>query len=270
MPGDLVYKTNWGLTHIEKWWDHPGDTSVVGSVVCDYMAQIWRRLQAGLGTTLMEANGPFNGHVIETWHSIRADNTYDAIDWDIEHSAGLTTFHNTKVNHAYASQKVYSHEFGHNHAQSMGLNWDGQKNFSVTNCQVTEAIKKEYRRLRSADFTNRTNETERWAEDFKFFFGCDGVALVRDWADDADCVNLVGRQVRWMDEIHGLKNLMQYAWPVYDHLKSVNIANFDFLDTVGEGYYRWLNLSTNLWECYFNGAFYKWQYVNNKWDWVPE
>ncbi len=259
--GQTTYHNNWmNLTHVEYWDGHEGDTGTTGATVSNYMTQVWRRLKFNAGSDFLEAGGPFNGYLIETWNHRRALVTPDALDWGIERFAGLTLRKITKANSHYASSGgVYSHEFGHNYHQTCDM-VDGTK------IAVGIRLRTEYKRLRGADFTTRTPETGRFAEDFKYFFGADGVAGVDDPNDDANhsADPNVGRQIRWARDVVGLGALVRGAWPVFRWLQDKDIPKFFYIEA--SDCFKWERKTswfTSQWEAFLDGVFYRWD--GSKW-----
>lgn len=259
--GEVTYYNNWmAMTHVAYWNSSPADVNTTGEKVSDYLTQMNKRLRYNPGSSFLEQGGPFNGLRVETWNSQRAAATPDAADWGIDRYAGLTRDKICKVNSNYAgSGGVYSHEFGHNYQQVSGM--DGGRNNTIS-----KLLQGEYRRLRGADFTARTPEFERFAEDFKYFFGSDDVALVDNPQDDAKFPNdpKVGKQVRWPRQVTGLQALIRGAWPVYNWLKDKDIVQLHYYET--DNCYRWERKTswvTSQWEALLNGVFYRWD--GQKW-----
>lgn len=263
MSGETIYRNTWmNFTHKEKWFAYGGDTGISGPLVSDYYTQMLYRIRNGVySTNFLDPDGPFNGLTVETWNSVLADVTSDSIDWDIEHQAGLTNYSGTKINHQYASKGTYSHEQGHLYGWKMDYGYDGIKRLLAPSRPVSVELVKIYRNIRGIDFTSRTPEPERYAEDFKYFFGADGVAGVLNSDDDANNAGTVGRQVRWAKDIVGLKEAIQFSWPVYTWLKDKSFSSFSYISDWRQ--YQWYNQSYSRWECYCYGRFYVWS--NNVW-----
>lgn len=260
--GETPYYNNWmNLTHVEYWDSTPGDTGTTGERVSDYMTQIWKRLKFENGSQFLELGSPFNGLRIETWNVNRAIRTPDNIDGGIDKSAGLTwPYKLMRVNSKYcAGGGVYSHEFGHNYHFCCDI-----KDNSST--RIGSILGSEYNRIRGVDFTMRTKKYERFAEDFKYFFGSNDVANIDNPNDDAAHPTLpeVGKQVRWSRQVPGLKSFIQGAWPVFNWLKDKDIVNFNYLDA--DSWFKWERKTswvTSQWEAFSGGVFYRWD--GSKW-----
>lgn len=259
--GETTYFNNWmHMTHVAYWNTNSGDAGITGEKVSDYMTEILKRLRLSGWAGFLEDGGPFNGYRVETWNHERAVNTPNTIDWGIEGYAGLTGGKITKIDsNSSKDGGVYSHEFGHNIHQVCGM--DGSKNFLIS-----QILRANYKRLRELDFTERTPEFERFAEDFKYFFGTNDVALIDNPKDDANnpLDPKVGRQVRWAREVSGLKSFIQGVWPVFNWLKDKDFSQFEYF--INDGCFKWARKTswvTSQWEAFLNGAFYRWD--GQKW-----
>ncbi len=260
--GETAYLNEWmKFIHVEYWNAAPGDTGVRGETVSDYMTQMWNRLKFQNGSQFLEIGGPFNGYRVETWHLTRAQNTPDTVDGGIDKYAGLTWSNKfTRVNSKYCKGgSVYAHEFGHNYHFCCGM-------FDNTKSQIGLALSNEFHRLRGSDFTGRTAKYERFAEDFKYFFGTNDVANIDNPDDDAAHPThpQVGRQTRWPRNVTGLKSFIQGAWPIYNWLKDKDIVNFNYLEA--DNWFKWERKTSwvsSQWEAFVNGVFYRWD--GSKW-----
>lgn len=245
-----------GLKYTEYWYSYAGDTGTVGQIFSDWMTQTYNRLCDGVSASnFLEVGGPFNGCNIEVWHSNRAETTDDGFDWNIEHYAGLTNLSGIKINHQYGNKGCLAHEFGHYYGFKVGYDPDNYASLPG----VARGLIDEYNKLRGNEFTNRTNKYERYAEDFKFFFGADGVSGIRNPDDDANHPNLAGKNVRWADEVNGLREFIQYSWPVFNWLKDKSFSNFSY-NHDGK-YFIWYRSTWwfgGQWECFIAGKFQFW------------
>ena len=261
--GQTTYFNDWmNFTHVAYWDKAQSDAGTTGSQVSDYMTQMWRRLKFSRGSKFLELGSPFNGLRIETWNVDRARRTSDSIDGGIDKYAGLCWQNKLiRVNSKYAgSGNVYAHEFGHNYHNSCDIK-DRPKT------RIGTYLGNEYNRLRSADFTSRTPRKERFAEDFKYFFGTDDVARKDNPDDDAAHPKKpnVGKQVRWARQVNGLEEFIRGAWPVYNWLKDKDVPKFAFLDT-STPWFRWERKTswvTSQWEAFQDGIWYRWD--GKKW-----
>lgn len=261
--GLKTYFNNWmNFTHIEYWGSAEGDTGIKGEKVSDYMTEIWRRIKFTNGSEFLELGGPFNGYRIETWKFERAQQTPDAIDGGIDKYAGLTwppPLKLTRINSKYCRNgSTYSHEFGHNYQFCCDMT-----EYSKT--KVGAILNNEYTRIRGIDFTNRTPRIERFAEDFKYFFGTNDVALIDNPNDDAANPTQpnVGKKIRWPREVPGLRCFIQGAWPVFNWLNDKEIIQFNFLDD--SSWFKWERKTswfTSQWEAFADGIFYRWDGSN--------
>lgn len=249
MPGTKTYYNNWlNLTTKEFWLNYEGDTGATSVQVADYFAQIYWRLVGAGGDYYRYSNGPFNGLTVETWNRDRSDMP-NVGSSNLKNYGGLTPNWENKmyVNSACGDLKgTYSHEFGHHYAY-----WSGVFN-DLLPSQVGYDLYKTFERLRLQDTTNRTNLVERFAEDFKFFFGADGVVGVRNPQDDAA---LNGK--RWPDQVPGLKFFIKGMFPVYNHLKDRQYTNFQYYDA-GEFWWKlggvWQKYAGDGWFYYWSGT----------------
>lgn len=260
-----AYYNNWLNLHCVTYEKTLGDSGTTTTQLSDWYSQIFFRLINGVDNgwnIFLAHNGCFNGAIIEVWNSVLANETDDSIDWNIEHYGGLTSNKINKINHQHCNCKTVSHEIGHIQHQQIGLEWDGKIDFITPTKTVSQGLLNCYRVIRGQDFTARTNECERYAEDFKYYFGADGCALIDDYNDDAANPSLVGKQVRWAKDVVGLKELIQAAWPVYNRLKDYHVTNFAFYVSEKKvQWYKWWVVNgqwVGQWECFFNGKFYRW------------
>ena len=254
--GETVYFNNWMfLTHVAYWDAHVSDAGITGEKVSDYLTEIQKNLVFPKATNFLEVGGPFNGLRIKTWNCQRAVKTADTIDWGIDKNAGLTLNKIIKVNSNYVSNGgIYSHEFGHNLHQVCGM--DGYKRLPVS-----KHLEAAYGKLRGANFAARTPRNERFAEDFKYFFGTSGIANIDNPDDDANhpLHPQVGRQVKWARDVLGLKALIHGASPVFNRLKDKDIVEFAYYEK--DNCYKWERKTswfTSQWEAFLSGIFYKW------------
>lgn len=253
------------VTHTEYYEAAEGD-AIHGKTVLQFINQIWGRLKYPNGSNFLEQGGPFKGYKIATWHKNRV------AEGNIAGHAGLTGPLDTRINGNYLSDSgygtsgasgvfggIYSHEFGHNYHFMCDMRWDGKIHFVTTN-PISQLLIDTFRRLRGSDARPpKTNEVERFTEDFKYFFGTDNIAGLRNKNDDAQTV----AGVRWADMVTGLGPFIRGMWPVFRWLNGHQVRNFSYNEKdgtftwerhLGGGHYRW--------ERFFNGVIFRWDTVS--------
>jgi hypothetical protein len=272
------------VTHIEHYGMSQGDT-IPGPVVTNFIETIWAHLRANTGLYYMQKDGPFYGYRVETWHKSRV------AQGGVDKHAGLTGPMHTRVNGNYLVDSnyegmtpgvhggVYSHEFGHNYHFACKMEWDGKTSF-IAKHDLAKVFIAIFRRLRAGDFTPDTNEVERFTEDFKYFFGTNGIAGKKNFGDDA---NKPKYKVRWAKDIIGLKEFIQGMWPVFHWLRDSQFRNLTYNET--KKFFQWeRHVGDNKYnfEGFVNG-FYQWDgakwapfrpavrvILEGKWDkWKP-
>ena len=226
------YYNNWmNMTHHEYYKNSPGDTGITGIDASNFMTDIYNQLKYTNGPTFLEKESPFNGYLMESWHVDIARTVLDTNDWGIEYFAGLTgpwrTLINCKGPGSYGS--VVSHEFGHQYQNSI-----------KANTSIGGLLRAKYTALRQADYTANTPEAERFAEDFRYFFGVTGI---RGNLSPNDDYYKTSGKVRKPDAVAGLKDLMRGSWPVYNYLHTRSFTSFS----------------------YNNASWFQW-YANNRWE----
>lgn len=152
--------------------------------------------------------------------------------------------------HTYTHKGTLSHEFGH--WVSMGTMvapWGDSHGKMMWDLYVG---------LRGQDFTSRTPSEERWAEDFRNFFGCLDVRGVINPDDDCLHPDLVGKKVRSPFEVNGLKDFMYgFKQPLDFWRKNGSISSV----TYNSGCWMWKRKYWWLldrWESFMGGTFYYW------------
>lgn len=243
MPGQTSYtNAHLGVTHVGYWNTHPGDV-IPGERVSDFIGQAWNRLAAGCSNVgyLMDG-GPFKGLQIHTW------NPYHPEVGSIRNYAGLTYTDRPliEINQASANEGTYSHEFGHHYAKFAYASPAGAEIYGI------------WLALRGQDFTQATPEAERFAEDFRFYFGADGVAGSLNPGDDH---YTQGR--RHPDAVPGMKQLIKYAWPVAHYLKGKRHEALSY----SPGYLAWWRPDLRCWEC-CAGSGNLYRHVNGNWQMI--
>ncbi|MBY0574340.1 MAG: hypothetical protein K2P84_11725 [Undibacterium sp.] len=246
----LLYYNNWmNFSHREYYLSTPGDTGLNGEQASNYLTEIYTQLRYTNGPTFLEKGSAFNGYLMESWHVNVARYVLDNTDWGIEYAGGLTnpwrTLINTNGPGNYGG--VVSHEMGHQYQNSI-----------YTTSVAGSFLKSAYARLRQADFTSATNAAERFAEDFKFFFGVNGT---RGHLDPHDDYYTTSGKVRHPASINGLKELMRGSWPVFYYLNGRSFTNISYNNV---NWFQWY--ANNRWEAFdaLSGA-YSWH--NGK-QWV--
>jgi hypothetical protein len=225
----------------EYYLNSPGDTGMTGQTALQMLMQIQSRLKFPSGPDFMEGGGPFKGYTVEVWHESVSRHVMDERDWGIEHYAGLTRDNLTRISGpTYATANVLSHEFGHRY-----------QNACNPNSMVGGILKNEYARLRGFDFTTRTTDVERFAKDFRFFFGANGSVATVDADDDCNLPSVDGKKIRHPSAVPGLMQLMRGSWPVYFYLSARQFVSFSYNDTTSE--FQWY--ANGRWERFVNGQF---------------
>jgi hypothetical protein len=244
------YYNNWmNMTHKEYYKSSPGDTGLNGIQISDFLTEIWTELKYPAGSNFLESESFLNGLTVESWHIDIARQVLDTNDLGIEHYAGLAIpwriLISTNGPGSYGG--TVSHEIGHQYQNSITKN----------NTSIGSYLKNTYKTLRQVDFTANTPEFERFAEDFRFFFGVKGI---RGNLTSTDDHYTSGGKIRKPDAVKGLKELMRGSWPVFNYLRNRNFTNYAYKDSS----FTWY--ANNRWEC-FNAVTGGFSWHNGK-EWV--
>lgn len=211
------YYNNWmNMTHKEFYLSSPGDTGLNGIKVSDFLTDIWNQLKYPNGSNFLESGSALNGLLVESWHFDIASRVMDTVDGGVEHVAGhaLPWIIRIACTGAKDYGGVMSHEFGHQYENAL-----------KTTATIGAHLKTTYRALRQVDFTARTPEPERYAEDFRYYFGVTGI---RGNLNKEDDFYVTGGKVRHPDKVAGLKGFLRGSWPVYNYLRNRSYTNYQF------------------------------------------
>jgi hypothetical protein len=163
-PEPRTYYNNWMNVHITEFWiNSPGDVYGRLEDVSDWLTQINTRigkpkLLAGLNISLLS--------------KMPSNNAGESLNPEIR----MSRIGCTDSSGMFNFERPFSHEVGHIFHQRLGIQYSGKPVLQngIATTAAAQQILNEYRNLRSIDYTSRTPEVERFAEDFKWFFGSNG------------------------------------------------------------------------------------------------
>lgn len=230
MPGTSTFSHWTGCIWKEHWWSYGGDSGISFSNVSEIFGTIFDRL----GENGFNYNGVFNNYTVETWSTVRSDCPPELLS-----KAGLTypLQRLTRINPNY-DWSVYAHEFGHEyHLRCKMLN---QHERNV----IGDILTSKFNSLRPSKCMS---QEERFAEDFKYFFGLYGYGQQGNKDYDAPA-----------HLVPGLKVFIQGCFPVSQYLG--NNTFYDFSYNPSNFMFMWWK--DNRWECFYLGHFYFW---NGSW-----
>jgi len=243
MPGREKYTNEWMTVDFNSYWLNSVGETYHPMILSDWMTEIYYSYS-------------HNWMAFDKLREINVWSPYRTDCPEIKNYAGLTYYDgHIDINQNYINKGTLSHEFGHfvAFANDMG-DWADQ---------YGQKMWKLYTDLRGRDFTANTNAGERWAEDFKFFFGCIGVKGVVERNDDS---NTYGSSVRKPNNVEGLENFIRYfcaVLPYWRRIKSITLANVSYNPNTRVWMWSRPTYWFQQWECFQDGKFYVWQ--NNTW-----
>jgi hypothetical protein len=234
MTRDSIYTSSLGFTWTEKYNYYPGECGYTSQTVESAMQLIKGRL---------EEQGCYYGDLfpnykIETWSTVRSDCPKELFP-----KAGLTypLARLTRLNPNY--DFAVTHEFGHEYAlrcKMLDANETSQLGKELSNIYI---------KIRPSQCMP---QEERFAEDFKYFFG-DPSSFGAVGIKDTD---------KHAKEIIGLKHFIQACWPVTRYLSG---KTYNYLQYTQNQYMmQWY--TNNRWECFYLGYFY--YHDGSKWVWL--
>jgi hypothetical protein len=242
MSGQEKYTNTWMTVDFNVYWLNAPSECVPPQTISDWMTEIYY-----VYTPNWTAFDKLQS--INVWNIGRSDCP------EIKNYAGLC-YPDGRIDIAmqFCNPGTISHEFGHHVAFANGMgDWAddmGKKMWSF------------YGQVRGQDFTAATPRDERWAEDFRYFFGANSVRGVLGEGDD-----YYKGTARHPDTVTGLKTFIKDFHRVLSYWRrvgSITLANATY--NPSSGCWMWSRTTWwffQQWEAFVDGKFFQWQ--NNKW-----